>query len=153
MHHEWHLQCTFKILHCLHWRSTYFFSFHRSIFQTSTYILSYCKKNGLVVSKTKFSLFQTCDCFLGHYICQGTVTPIQRSLTFIDKFLYTITNKTQLQRFLGSLNYVLDYYPNISRLAIPLHDRLKTNPIPSSDLHTNLSNKLRNRSKPFLSSI
>jgi hypothetical protein len=82
------------------------------------------KQNGLVVSKTKISLFQTRVCFLGHYICQGTVTPI--ALTFTSKF----PDKTQLQRFLGSLNYVLDYYPNISRLAKPLHDRLKTNPIP-----------------------
>jgi hypothetical protein len=101
------------------------------------------KQNGLVVSKTKFSLFQTRDCFLGHYICQGTVTPIQRSLTFINKFPDKITDKIQLQRFLGSLNYVLDYYPNISRLAKPLHDRLKTNPIPSSDLHTNLVKQIK----------
>jgi hypothetical protein len=40
------------------------------------------KQNGLVVSKTKISLFQTRVRFLGHYICQGTVTPIERSLTF-----------------------------------------------------------------------
>jgi hypothetical protein len=44
------------------------------------------KQNGLVVSKTKISLFQTRVRFLGHYICQGTVTPIQRSLTFTNKF-------------------------------------------------------------------
>ena len=88
------------------------------------------KQNGLVVSKTKISLFQTRVCFLGHYICQGTVTPIERSLNFTNKFPEKITDKTQLQRFLGSLNYVLDYYSNISRLSKPLHDRLKTNPIP-----------------------
>jgi len=40
------------------------------------------KQNSLVVSKTKISLFQTRVCFLGHYICQGTVTLIERSLTF-----------------------------------------------------------------------
>jgi len=43
-------------------------------------------QSGLVVSKTKISLFQTRVRFLGHYICQGTVTPIQRSLTFTNKF-------------------------------------------------------------------
>jgi hypothetical protein len=48
-----------------------------------------------------------------------------------------------LQRFLGSLNYVLDFYPNISRLAKPLHDRLKTNPVPWSDLHTNLVKQIK----------
>jgi len=86
------------------------------------------KQNGLVVSKTKISLYQTRVCFLGYYIYQGTVTPIERSLTFTSKFPDKITDKTQLQRFLGSLNYVLDYYPNISCLVKPLHDRLKTNP-------------------------
>jgi hypothetical protein len=43
-----------------------------------------------------------------------------------------------LQRFLRSLNYVLDYNPNSSRLAKPLYVWLKTNPVPWSDLHTNL---------------
>ena len=93
--------------------------------------------------KQKISLFQTRVRFLGHYICQGTVTPIERSLTFTNKFPDKITNKTQLQRFLGSLNYVLDYYPNISRLAKPLHDRLKTNLFPWSDLHTNLVKQIK----------
>jgi hypothetical protein len=101
------------------------------------------KQNGLVVSKTKISLFQTRVRFLGHYICQGTVTPIESSLTFTSKFPDKITDKTQLQRFLGSLNYVLDYYPNISRLAKPLHYRLKTNPIPWSDLHTDLVKQIK----------
>jgi len=101
------------------------------------------KQNGLVVSKTKISLFQTRVRFLGHYICQGTVTPIERSLNFTNKFPNKITDKTQLQRFLGSLNYVLDYYPNISRLSKPLHDRLKTNPVPWSDLHTNLVKQIK----------
>jgi hypothetical protein len=101
------------------------------------------KQNGLIVSKTKISLFQTRVRFLGHYICQGTVTPIERSLTFTNKFPDKITDKTQLQRFLGSLNYVLYYYPNISRLAKPLHDRLKTNLIPWSDLHTDLVKQIK----------
>jgi len=101
------------------------------------------KQNGLVVSKIKISLFQTRVRFLGHYICQGTVTPIKRSLNFTNKFPDKITDKTQLQRFLSSFNYVLDYYPNISRLSKPLHDRLKTNPIPWSDLHTNLVKQIK----------
>jgi len=101
------------------------------------------KQNGLVVTKTKISLFQTRVRFLGHYICQGTVTPIERSLNFTNKFPDKITDKTQLQRFLGSLNYVLDYYPNISHLSKPLHDILKTNPISWSDLHTNLVKQIK----------
>jgi hypothetical protein len=52
------------------------------------------KQNGLVISKSKISLFQTRVRFLGHYICQGTMTPIKRSLSFTHKFPYKITDKT-----------------------------------------------------------
>jgi hypothetical protein len=101
------------------------------------------KQNDLVVSKTKISLFQTRVRFLGHYICQGILTSIERSLTFTNKFPDKITNKTQLQRFLGGLNYVQDYYPIISGLGKPLHDRLKSNLIPCSDLCTNLEKQIK----------
>uniref|UniRef100_A0A6N2LKD6 Reverse transcriptase domain-containing protein n=1 Tax=Salix viminalis TaxID=40686 RepID=A0A6N2LKD6_SALVM len=94
------------------------------------------KQNGLVISKSKISLFQTRVRFLGHYISQGTITPIERSLEFTSKFPDRITDKTQLQRFLGSLNYVLDFYPNLIRIAKPLHDRLKKSPEAWSDIHT-----------------
>jgi hypothetical protein len=48
-----------------------------------------------------------------------------------------------LQRFLGSLNYVLDYYPNLSRLVKPLHDRLRKEPVPWSDLHTSIVKQIK----------
>jgi len=64
-------------------------------------------------------------------------------MTFTSKFPNKIIDKTQLQRFLGSLNYVLDYYLNISRLAKPLYDRLKTNLIPWFDLHTDLVKQIK----------
>ncbi|KAH9802585.1 hypothetical protein KPL71_001451 [Citrus sinensis] len=47
-----------------------------------------------------------------------------------------ILDKTQLQRFLGSLNYVLDFCPNINRMSEPLHDRLKKKHVPWTDEHT-----------------
>ena len=36
--------------------------------------------NGLVVSKPKISLFQTKVRFLGHWIYQGTITPIEQAI-------------------------------------------------------------------------
>ena len=89
------------------------------------------------------SLFQTRIRFLGHYISQGTITPIERSLKFAEKFPDKLLDKKQIQRFLGSLNYVLDYYPNVNRLLKPLHDRLKKNPIPWTDEHTHLVQKIK----------
>jgi hypothetical protein len=68
------------------------------------------KNNGLVVSPNKISLFQNNIRFLGHNIVQNTITPINTSLQFADKFPDEIKDKNQLQRFLGSLNYISDYY-------------------------------------------
>ena len=83
------------------------------------------KTNGLVVSKSKISLFQTKIRFLGHYIFQGTIKPIERAIKFTYKFPDQIIDQTQFQRLLGSLNYAADFFPNMSTLSKPLHDRLK----------------------------
>lgn len=70
------------------------------------------KRSGLVVSAPKMKIFQTRIRFLGHEIDRGTIVPIHRSIEFASKFPNVITDKTQLQRFLGSLNYISDYYEN-----------------------------------------
>ena len=57
------------------------------------------KQNGLVISKSKISLFQTRVRFLGHYISQGTITPIERSLEFTTKFPDRITDKLNYKGF------------------------------------------------------
>jgi hypothetical protein len=50
-------------------------------------------KNGLFILKTKISLFQTHIHFLSHYISQGTITPIERFITFTCKFPNIILDK------------------------------------------------------------
>ena len=77
------------------------------------------KHNGLAVSKTKINLFQTKIHFLGHNIFQGTIVPINRAIQFADKFPNQIIDKTQLQRFLGCLNYVSDFFPQLNNLIKP----------------------------------
>ena len=78
------------------------------------------KKNGLVVSAPKMKLFQTKIIFLGHDIHQGTIRPIARVIDFTDKFSDEIKDKTQLQRFLGCLNYVSEFFPNLRKFCEPL---------------------------------
>ena len=68
------------------------------------------KHNGLVVLTTKINLFQDKIRFLGHNIYKGTLSPINKAIQFVDKFPDEIKDKNQLQRFLGSLNYVSDYF-------------------------------------------
>jgi hypothetical protein len=94
------------------------------------------KHNGLVVSASKIKLFQTKIRFLGFDISEGKIRPIDRAIQFADKFPDVITEKTQLQRFLGSLNYIADFYKDLRKYCKPLFDRLKGNPSPWTDIHT-----------------
>jgi len=105
-------------------------------FKHLQHFLKVVKKNDLAISKTKISLFQTKIIFLGHMIYQGTITPINRAIEFADKFPDQILDKTQLQRFLGCLNYVGEFIPNLNKIIKPLHERLKKNPSPWIDNHS-----------------
>ena len=71
------------------------------------------KLNGLVVTAPKIKLFQTSVRFLGFDIRHGVIKPIDRAIQFADKFPDEILDKTQLQRFLGSLNYISDFCQNL----------------------------------------
>ncbi|KAM1495495.1 hypothetical protein ACFXTO_030210 [Malus domestica] len=73
-------------------------------------------------------LFQTKVRFLGHNIHKGIILPIDRVINFADKFS-EILDKKQLQHFLGSLNYVGDFYKDLAKDSKPLYQRLKKNPI------------------------
>nr|KYP70658.1 polyprotein [Cajanus cajan] len=105
------------------------------------------KRNSLAVSKTKICLFQTKIKFLGHIIFQGTIRPICRVIEFADKFPNQILEKMQLQRFLGCLNYVVDFFPQLNNLIQPLHERLKKYPPPWTDVHTNIVKQIRQQVK------
>ncbi|KAL5861837.1 hypothetical protein ACOSQ4_003133 [Xanthoceras sorbifolium] len=51
-----------------------------------------------------------------------------KAIVFAEKFPDDITNKQQLQRFLGSLNYLADFYKDLAKDGKPLFARLKKNP-------------------------
>ena len=96
------------------------------------------EKNGLAASASKMILFHTKIRFLGHDIYQGTNKPIQRSLAFADKFSDEIKDRKQLQRFLGCLNYVLDFFPKLRQTCAPLYKRLRKNPSPWTKTHSQI---------------
>lgn len=65
------------------------------------------------------------------------VKPIDRAIQFAHKFPDIILDKTQLQRFLGSQNYVTDFYQNLCKqYCKPLYDRLQSHPLPWTEIHT-----------------
>ena len=101
----------------------------------------------MVISAKKNSLFQTKIRFLGHNIYQGTITPILRSIEFADKFSDELKEKTQLQRFLGCLNYVSDFLPNLRKTIQPLFQRLQKNPKPWTNQHTLLVKQVKQKVK------
>jgi hypothetical protein len=105
------------------------------------------KRNGLVVSAPKMKLFQTKVRFLGHNIHQGKIIPIDRSIEFASKFPDELKEKTQLQRFLGSLNYIGDYYKELAQDSAPLYERLKKNPPPWTERHTKAVQKIKLKAK------
>ncbi len=70
-------------------------------------------------------LFQTKIRFLGHEIFENNISPISRILEYTLKFPNEIKDKNQLQRFLGCLNYVADFFKDIRILCQPLFNRLR----------------------------
>ena len=108
---------------------------------------SIIKNNGLVISASKIKLFQTNIRFLGFNIHQLQIKPIDRAIQFADKFPDVILDKNQLQRFLGSLNYVADFYKNLRKHCKPLFDRLQKNPSPWTSVHTSLVKEIKSHVK------
>ena len=101
------------------------------------------KQSRLVVSATKINFFQDKIQFLGHNIYKGTLSPIDRAIQFADKFPDKIEDKNQLQRFLGSLNYVSDYFQGLRKICRPLYKRLEKNPPPWTDRHTMIIRQIK----------
>ena len=52
-----------------------------------------------------------------------------------------------MQRFFGSLHYVADFYPNLRILIKPLFQRLKKNPAPWTDEHTQVVKQVKSQVK------
>lgn len=110
------------------------------------------KSNGLVVSTQKIKLFQIKIRFQGHNIEKGTIILIDRIREFADKFHDEIRDKIQLQRFLGSFNYVSDFYKSLTHDAKPLFQKLKKNPLEWTKEYMLAMRKIKDTEKSSLSS-
>lgn len=86
--------------------------------------------NGLVLSESKAVLFQTVVQFLGYQISAGSHSLMGHSLDFVDKFPDIITDRKQLQRFLGCLNYVSHFYEHCAATRNRLNKQLKKDALP-----------------------
>ena len=116
-------------------------------FQHLNFFQNLVRDNVLVISASKIKLFQTNIRFLGFDIYQGKIKLIQREIEFDNKFLDEIKDKNQLQRFLESLNYVVDFYSNLRILIKPLFQILKKNPNSWSNEHTQIVKQVKSQVK------
>ena len=55
--------------------------------------------------------------------------------------------KKQLQRFLGCLNYVFDYFKDLRIICEPLYKRLRKNALAWTKHHTNLVKEIKQKVK------
>ena len=99
------------------------------------------RENGLVIFASKIKLFKIKIRFSRFEIYQQKIIPIQRAIDFANKFLDEIKDKNRLQRFLGSLNYVAEFYPNLQ--VKPLFQRLKKSPVSWSVEHTQIVKQVK----------
>lgn len=104
-------------------------------------------QNGLVVSARKMKLFQTHMQFLGYKIQHDQVLPVARVIEFSDKFPDEIKERKQLQRFLGCLNYVSDFYEALAKDRKILTERLKKNPPAWTPKHTQAVKQIKSKVK------
>ncbi|XP_049383016.1 uncharacterized protein LOC125847442 [Solanum stenotomum] len=91
------------------------------------------------------ALFQTNVRILGHNIERGNISPINRSIEFASKFPDILTNKTQLQRFLRSLNYVAPFIKDLAKDTAILYDMLKNNSKAWSAKHSEAAKRIKTK--------
>ncbi|KAL5779429.1 hypothetical protein ACOSQ2_010166 [Xanthoceras sorbifolium] len=74
------------------------------------------------------------------------------AIIFAEKFPDEITDKQQLQRFLGSLIYLADFYKDLAKDAKPLFARLMKSPGSWTEACTKAVQKIKSKAKelPFL---
>lgn len=88
-------------------------------------VLEQCLKKGIILSQKKAKIAQTKINFLGLELENGSLVMQDHIWKKIQNFPSDIKDKTQLQRFLGILNYVEGYVKNLSEIRKPLQAKLK----------------------------
>ena len=82
-------------------------------------VLDKVRESGLKLNKKKCIFRVTQTTFLGHLISADGIKPDPRKIEAILQ-MPTPANKTELQRFLGMINYLGKFLPNISKETAPL---------------------------------
>lgn len=88
-------------------------------------VLQRCKDKGIILSKKKAQVCKETVDFLGLVVNKGYIKLQEHIGAKIAIFPDEIQDRKQLERFLGTLNYVSSYFPKVAQLRIPLQAKLK----------------------------
>ena len=83
-----------------------------------------CRKKGIKLNKKKVKLRCTEVKFMGDVICQDGLKPDPDKVQGIRE-MPAPTSKQDLKRFLGMVNYLQKFAPNLSEVTAPMRDLLK----------------------------
>ena len=114
-----------------------------------TDVLKALSDNGLKVSPKKCKLFRSDVEYMGHRITitsqgEACVQPMNDRCAAICNLARPKTPK-QVRRFVGAVNYVAGFFPNIQTILKPLHQLTrKKNKFKWTDEHETAFNKIRN---------
>ena len=89
-------------------------------------VLSALRRSGLRCSREKSQLFLNEVSFLGHIIRPGQILPDPTKIARVEQFPLP-TNSHQLHSFLGLVNYLRDFVPNLANHTAVLHAALAPN--------------------------
>ena len=91
-------------------------------------VLSRIRKSGLKLNKSKCVIGTSEITFLGHNLSNKGIKPDPSKIEAIINMPIP-NNKTELQRFLGMVNYLGKFIPNISNVTAPLRQLLQKDTI------------------------
>ena len=88
--------------------------------------LDYCIEKDLHLNADKFKLNCEAVPFFGHLLTKNGIKPDPKKVEAIHNWPVP-QDITQLQSFLGAINYLAKFIPHLSALCAPLQDLLKSN--------------------------
>lgn len=105
----------------------------------------HCVEHGLALSKSNIEIRVTNVSFLGFKIANDNIALKDHVLLNLQNFPEQILDKTQLQRFLGSLNYIRRFYKGHVQGLVVLQQTLKKSPIPWNQAMTQVVKSIKEK--------
>jgi len=73
----------------------------------------------------KCQFYQSCVTFLGHAIDENGISPDPKKVAAIQKMTQP-SSITELRRFMGMVNQMCKFSPNVARISKPLRELLSS---------------------------